>query len=510
MATKHENCLMNSNDEQIAMDTHDKFVNPDFTRCASSEADQLLDTQLSLPDSPNYQYTPASDYTQVPWVFSQIKGTMDNDITEADLISVVEFNSTGEYLATGDKGGRVVIFRRQQKKNTPILCDYNVFCTFQSHEAEFDYLKSLEIEEKINKIKWIKQPNNSLFLLTTNDKTVKLWKIAEKRQRTRNFNLLTDEGQAREQPKQDLLIPTIDKEMTIEAIPKRIFSNAHTYHINSISINSDDETFLSADDLRINIWHLDCIDQSFNIVDIKPTNMEDLCEVITGAQFHPLNCHEFIYSSSTGAIRLCDMRSKALCDNHAKCFQEPEDPTTRSFFSEVIVSISDMHYNTTGRYILSRDYLNVKIWDVNMDSCPVQTFSVHDYLRPRLCSLYENDCIFDKFECHWNGNDKSVMTGSYHNFFRVYDFDTKESVCYEASRNTSQLGHILQPKTVNTGNTRHRINDKNSADASEEVHLESLDFNRKILHSSWHPEENILAIAATNNLFLFQQELTDS
>ena len=56
-----------------------------------------------------------------------------------------------------------------------------------------------------------------------------------------------------------------------------------------------------------------------DIVDIKPANMEELTEVITAAQFHPSNCNEFIYSSSKGTIRLCDMREKALCDQHAKC-----------------------------------------------------------------------------------------------------------------------------------------------------------------------------------------------
>ena len=47
-------------------------------------------------------------------------------------------------------------------------CDYNVYSTFQSHEPEFDYLKSLEIEEKINQICWVRQSGSSLFLLTTN------------------------------------------------------------------------------------------------------------------------------------------------------------------------------------------------------------------------------------------------------------------------------------------------------------------------------------------------------
>jgi serine/threonine-protein phosphatase 2A regulatory subunit B len=52
-----------------------------------------------------------------------------------------------------------------------------VYSTFQSHEPEFDYLKSLEIEEKINKIRWLKRQNAAHFLLSTNDKTIKLWKV---------------------------------------------------------------------------------------------------------------------------------------------------------------------------------------------------------------------------------------------------------------------------------------------------------------------------------------------
>ena len=53
-----------------------------------------------------------------------------------------------------------------------------------------------------------------------------------------------------------------------------------------------------------------------------------------------------------------------------------------------------------------RDYLSVKVWDLHMDSKPIETYQVHEYLRSKLCSLYENDCIFDKFECAWSGNDR--------------------------------------------------------------------------------------------------------
>lgn len=35
-------------------------------------------------------------------------------VSSADIISTVEFDSTGNYLATGDKGGRVVLFERNE------------------------------------------------------------------------------------------------------------------------------------------------------------------------------------------------------------------------------------------------------------------------------------------------------------------------------------------------------------------------------------------------------------
>lgn len=58
----------------------------------------------------------------------------------------------------------------QNKSRPHSRGEYNVYSTFQSHEPEFDYLKSLEIEEKINKIRWLPQQNAAHFLLSTNGK----------------------------------------------------------------------------------------------------------------------------------------------------------------------------------------------------------------------------------------------------------------------------------------------------------------------------------------------------
>jgi serine/threonine-protein phosphatase 2A regulatory subunit B len=145
--------------------------------------------------------------------------------------------------------------------------EYNVYSTFQSHEPEFDYLKSLEIEEKINKIRWLRRRNPAHFLLSTNDKTIKLWKVSERDKRIDGYNLKDDSGQLLKDPNRvtSLRVPILrPMDLMVEASPRRIFANAHTYHINSISVNSDQETYLSADDLRINLWNLEITDESFS------------------------------------------------------------------------------------------------------------------------------------------------------------------------------------------------------------------------------------------------------
>lgn len=434
------------------------------------------------------------------------------EVSDVDIVSAVEFDESGDYIATGDRGGRVVIFEKCQDKQAPpkkkpVSPEYKFHVEFQSHEPEFDYLKSLEIEEKINKIKWLNRSSNGHFLLTTNDKTIKLWKVFEKKVKqvvsTNVANGAPTASKTAPPPIQSVKFPRIQtREVIVTAQARRVYANAHAYHINSISVNSDGETYISSDDLRINLWNLAVSDQSFNIVDIKPVNMEELTEVITSAEFHPQHCNIFMYSSSKGTIKLADMRASALCDQHAKVFEEEEDPANKSFFSEIISSISDIKFSHDGRYILSRDYLTLKLWDINMDSKPVKSIPIHDYLRSKLCDLYENDCIFDKFECTLSGDGNSLLTGSYHNYFHIYDRNGKSDSCIEASkfavvRPPKAKGITNKMKGVIRG-TKNKDTKKN-----DEINPDTIDYTKKALHVAWHPKENLIAVGAANNLYLY-------
>ncbi|TYH65252.1 hypothetical protein ES332_D06G042400v1 [Gossypium tomentosum] len=115
------------------------------------------------------------------------------------FLLVLILSQNGDHLATGDRGGWVVLFERTdtqdhvghrrdlEKMDYPINRhpEFRYKTEFQSHNLRylclFDYLKSLEIEEKINKIRWCQSSNGALFLLSTNDRTIKLWKVQEKK-----------------------------------------------------------------------------------------------------------------------------------------------------------------------------------------------------------------------------------------------------------------------------------------------------------------------------------------
>ncbi|MBA0807599.1 hypothetical protein Gohar_023394, partial [Gossypium harknessii] len=213
-----------------------------------------------------------------------------------DIISAIEFDKTGDHLATGDRGGRVVLFERTDTKDVGSATftnhgvprrdlermeypigrhpEFRYKTEFQSHEPEFDYLKSLEIEEKINKIRWCQTANGALFLLSTNDKTIKFWKVQEKKVKKisdmnldpskavgngsiassstpkhclanggspdRSYNYLGNDFSFPPGGLPSLRLPVVvvtSQETNLVARCRRVYAHAHDYHINSVSNN---------------------------------------------------------------------------------------------------------------------------------------------------------------------------------------------------------------------------------------------------------------------------------
>lgn len=190
-------------------------------------------------------------------------------------------------------------------------------------------------------------------------------------------------------------------------------------------------------------------------------------------------------------------------------FEQEEDASSRSFFSEIISSISDVRFSNDGRYIVSRDYLTVKIWDVNMERQPIKTIPIHEHLRPRLCDTYENDSIFDKFEVVFSGDAENVMTGSYNNNFMIYPTQEEKDteIVLQADKSAFKAKKVGVPTPMSKGNGK-KAGSRSGSPAGpgsrmkKETDADQIDFNKKILHMSWHPFEDSIAIAATNNVSL--------
>ncbi|ONK66231.1 uncharacterized protein A4U43_C06F5580 [Asparagus officinalis] len=495
------------------------------------------------------------------WKFSQVFGERapGDPVEDVDIISAIEFDRRGEYLATGDHGGRVVLFKKindddqtsrkvLEGMDHPATANpkYVYKTEFQSHEPEFDYLKSLEVQEKINKLRWCAAPNNSQFILSTNDRTIKLWKVLQHKVKKvkeivhvdptphvfsenvllaeksfmagqsdtslsncYHLDLLNKNPQSTSPRSHDGPSMAFNIGEGFSSRCQRVYSHAHDYNINSISNNSDGETFVSADDLRINLWNVEISNQCFNIVDMKPSDMEDLVEVITSAEFHPTYCNLLAYSSSRGFIRLVDMRRSALCDKNARILQHCEAHGSRSFFTEIVASISDIKFAKDGRHILSRDYMNLKLWDLHMETSPVATFKIHEYLRPKLSDLYNSDSIFDKFDCCLSQDGSQFASGSYSNTFKIFSRDgPDEGIALEASRHPNRISHSHNgPKTTRLftrfargHNQRGHEHESPNTDTSNGV---PCDVTSKLIHLAWHPTDNLIACAAANSLYMY-------
>lgn len=49
------------------------------------------------------------------------------------------------------------------------------------------------------------------------------------------------------------------------ARPRRVFQGGHAFNINSLAFNSDGETFISTDDLTINLWNIEIASEAFSM-----------------------------------------------------------------------------------------------------------------------------------------------------------------------------------------------------------------------------------------------------
>ncbi|XP_028778290.1 serine/threonine protein phosphatase 2A 55 kDa regulatory subunit B alpha isoform [Neltuma alba] len=380
---------------------------------------------------------PQSSSSPFHWNFYQILGhrAPADELNEDDIITTIQFEKGGDYLAIGDHGGRIVIFERDDRK----------------------------------------------FNLSREDPPCQ--------------DVVSDEEIA-------------DTGTTFHAKCQKVYAQDQSFNINSISNNSDAETFISADEFRINLWNLEVSDRNFNIIDMKPSNMEDDFEIITSAEFHPVHCNLLTYGSSKGLIRISDLRQAARCDRSVRLFLDQSLLRLKFPFEEMAACISDVKFlvdGIGGQQLISRDYLSMKLWDMRMDSRPVATFRIHEHLRPRLAELFNKDHIFDQFDCCFSRDGLSFATGSYGNRLKIFSIGngSVEDIKLDIIGNIDSYRMPLLPSgTVRRSPIIGNIKRGFDQGCGRGNDLDDGNLSSKLLHVAWHPTYNLVAGAAQSSLIL--------
>ena len=167
-----------------------------------------------------------------------------------------------------------------------------------------------------------------------------------------------------------------------------------------------------------------------------------------------------------------------------------------------------------------------------MPNEPIRRLPVHEYLMPKLSDLFDNDCIYDKFDFCMNSTASQVMAGSYGNNFFIYDTINSTVQTFEANRTALKRiqvkGEIIshpfaftKPNQGKSGgfepssNIGKNVHFEQSTNTAKSIGLspktggfptlETFNTDRKVMYSSWHPTENTLAVGATNMLYIFSQ-----
>lgn len=160
-----------------------------------------------------------------------------------------------------------------------------------------------------------------------------------------------------------------------------------------------------------------------------------------------------------------------------------EQKTAKNFFTELIENYSSVEFLKNGKYLAARDYLTVKVWDLANTKKPLLNIGLQETLKTKLCEVFENDCIFDKFKLSASNDGNTLLTGNYNNCFHLID-------------------------TLDGANTQYELNYKKSTVArtilaDKPPALPKMDYMRKVNACDFNKKKNTLAVASLNCFFIY-------
>jgi hypothetical protein len=307
------------------------------------------------------------------------------EITSLDL-------GNGSYVLMGDSNGRVALYAppASQAKSEPVRQRVARFW-HQAFQREFDVLRSVEVEERVTKAVLLpRRSSNVISYMVSNARNIKLYRMREHLRRPKSKSI----------------------------VPVHTFTGPHIQApIHSLSLCSDEQTFLSADDFQVLWWHLDTSESAkpFCLLDIHPEDMSNVSQLLTAACFHPTHGSLFLVSSSDGWSKIGDLRdppSRKPRNFATTMTTLPTHNVVQHSHDDILCSVADASFLQSS-YVVTRDYLSIKIWDVRKPTEPTSRLPVHECLAGHVDELYDSDSVFDRFGLAVDQQTGTVVSGLY-------------------------------------------------------------------------------------------------
>lgn len=136
---------------------------------------------------------------------------------------------------------------------------------------------------------------------------------------------------------------------------------------------------------------------------------------------HPKCDSIFVYGMNKCQLGVCDVRMSGK-KNKVVDFGV-ESRSMKNFFSDMIASVTSVEFMQNCKYIISREYLNIKIWDITNPKKPMYNICIQQELKSNLVNLFENNNVYDKFMIRSSADSSTILTGNYNNNFHLINLN---------------------------------------------------------------------------------------
>lgn len=471
---------------------------------------------MSVPSS-NEQSNQAQPQTSKPaaplkiteWRFSEFLGEKIplsnfkmNPENESFIVTNCKFSNTGDHQIITDKGGRIIIFKKKERRNTGVP-KLEYYYEYPAHDKDFDVHKSLEYSEEIKSFSIFPISDyHKLDIISASYRNIHLDRIYQKSTKsvdkakesssvisntTGQSNYLPKLKQARNETKHKSLIK---------------LDGIHTSEINSVSLsNMNVENFISSDEYKVYLWDINQTKEIFNVISLDSS--DETLEKITTSSFSPYNPSLFAYGTTKGNLRYCDLRVNSQVSNSAVTYRDENSNLVRTIFANQLLQIHDINFKLSNDYLMAtRTYLSVNLWDQRKTNEPLFKFMLYEPIINKLSHLYQNDYFKDKFSLSNDAEGKFLLTGGYNNMFHIIDTEQR--------LNSQIVLDDSNEKSLNT-NIIRKVNSKGSCFyKKDEPDMGTFNFDKKITSVALSPVENFSMLACLNCIYTYHGSITKS